>query len=754
MGMRRRFVYASLQGLLLILGFIVITACPTTALASTDGHPVVVSFGDSYSSGEGTPDFYDHEYLESGEYDKLYSKEHEFLAHRSEQAWPGQLVVNDITLKDMKDKGGWFFLAVSGAVTENILKTDEHGKETKGEHYKEYGQSKNSSGDWGKEWLPAQIDVLNKLVEDGKLRRDDIDYVTITMGGNDVGFQDVVTTSILNGLAEPMMWLQNMNPMSFISGAYYHDHWLSKGILETKLLLSVDHFNTITRGRLLQTYQTLDDLCGANEQILVAGYPHLFPRQGSRIDLGVSWIPSFITDLLFAKWISVSPDDSYLINNAVDVFDEGIGYTIRESRMQNLHYVDVRDEFEKPGDWRVNPIYFFPQSQDIKAAPPSAYSVHPNLDGQKAYANAVQAKIDEIEANKTARDVDIESDVAMSLVFDVSGSMDDASAMSGMSKLDSAKRQSSDFVSSVSGAKSGEGGLSVRVGVCSFASSAETNRGLSNNPEDINASIYSLNAGGQTNMYAGLNEGINQLMGEDGPRLMVFLSDGLSNKGGSRSDILSLAQEAADNKIKIYTIGFGSSYDIDESLLQEIASITGGEYSHEDSANISSAAVGLFATMMNARLQAQYDVLNSSVGVVGQDATSDAGTFDITKNGTVQVYLYWPGSMLDMQLTDPDGTEVAEGYAGYTIDTSTIPTSITIQNAKQGTWNMSVYGREVSMVEEPFYAVAAFEETEEPAPEVAMGAAAQDSGTGLLVLVAVAFVGCLLGVYALSMRRR
>ena len=41
------------------------------------------------------------------------------------------------------------------------------------------------------------------------------------------------------------------------------------------------------------------------------------------------------------------------------------------------------------------------------------------------------------------------AEIAMSLVFDISGSMDDPSGLGGITKLESAKRQSTDFVSSV-----------------------------------------------------------------------------------------------------------------------------------------------------------------------------------------------------------------------------------------------------------------------------------------------------------------
>ena len=86
---------------------------------------VIVSLGDSYASGEGVEPFYgqDKERLEK-------MKNYDWLAHRSENSWPAQLVVPGIsgTAKDYRVTGtsdgtkacDWYFVASSGAVTTDI----------------------------------------------------------------------------------------------------------------------------------------------------------------------------------------------------------------------------------------------------------------------------------------------------------------------------------------------------------------------------------------------------------------------------------------------------------------------------------------------------------------------------------------------------------------------------------------------------------------------------------------------------------
>ena len=84
---------------------------------------IVVSLGDSYSAGEGIEPFYGQGLAVK---DKVSNKD--WLAHRSEKSWPGQLTVPGLegTLADHKGKN-WCFAAASGAVTA-IIRADSRGK--------------------------------------------------------------------------------------------------------------------------------------------------------------------------------------------------------------------------------------------------------------------------------------------------------------------------------------------------------------------------------------------------------------------------------------------------------------------------------------------------------------------------------------------------------------------------------------------------------------------------------------------------
>lgn len=136
-------------------------------------NPRYVAMGDSFSSGEGNPPF------EPGT-DTSDNK-----CHRSSQAYP-RLLQSDPNL----NLGSMAFVACSGAKTSDVL----------------YGGS--GDGNWAE---GAQIDVLSA----------DAETVTITIGGNDVGFKDYVSACVLflcgPGSSTFDTIMANINSAAFLS---------------------------------------------------------------------------------------------------------------------------------------------------------------------------------------------------------------------------------------------------------------------------------------------------------------------------------------------------------------------------------------------------------------------------------------------------------------------------------------------------------------------------------------------------------
>lgn len=81
-----------------------------TVNADEDKTPIMVSIGDSFSSGEGIEPFYAEE-----ESDYYKVRNQDWLAHRSTKSWSGMLKLPGVngTMADNRGEN-WFFAATSG----------------------------------------------------------------------------------------------------------------------------------------------------------------------------------------------------------------------------------------------------------------------------------------------------------------------------------------------------------------------------------------------------------------------------------------------------------------------------------------------------------------------------------------------------------------------------------------------------------------------------------------------------------------
>ena len=114
------FLIWGFSAMLILSGFSVCVFA-TETLSKSDR--VIVSLGDSYSSGEGIEPFY-------GQNEKDLSKKVknlDWLAHRSENSWSGMLTLPGVNGTMAKNRGiHWYFAAVSGATTADIITSEEY----------------------------------------------------------------------------------------------------------------------------------------------------------------------------------------------------------------------------------------------------------------------------------------------------------------------------------------------------------------------------------------------------------------------------------------------------------------------------------------------------------------------------------------------------------------------------------------------------------------------------------------------------
>jgi len=390
----------------LILSFIIIAIVifiPPVSANAIDfdieynaGDRIIVSLGDSYSSGEGIDPFFgcDLPLVER-------VRNYDWLCHRSQNAWSGKLTLKSsdgktINMKDHRGSAGkagnWYFAAMSGAVTGNILDTGiipAEDKEKKEYEYrfKKYYKITGFNYDWfypinsKVEYLEGSVEIPPQLTVFEELGDKKADYVTITMGGNDVDFTGVVTTAVVN---VPYLEYSSHNLVMMAAQP------IANGILLNKLDKMVNELLPDTIKRLEETYKRIAQKAGNQAHIIVAGYPKIISKDS--------------IDLIFTS------SDAELINSKVSYFNNEIRKTVEKCQGEglNISFVSVEEEFGDYGAYYpfsskelINRIDLVKEQDINDKSPVSAYSIHPNNKGAEAYANCVQREINRIESERT-----------------------------------------------------------------------------------------------------------------------------------------------------------------------------------------------------------------------------------------------------------------------------------------------------------------------------------------------------------------
>ena len=355
--MKRRLL-KMLSLLITVIITVSVTHMTVYADPEADDPMIVVSMGDSYSSGEGIEPFY-------GQDNQLYNKTEmdDWLAHRSTKSWPSKLVIpgyegesGDKTMADYKTgvdnlyyqnnnamraftgNCEWFFVASSGAVTDNIKSTEQEKtvRQVGINDHKKYTKS-----------LPVQLDVFNRINET-------VDFVTITIGGNDVRFSDIITTCAMQST------------------------YLGSRDLKWKLKAVWAHFGT-TREKIKQTYINIAN-AAPEANIIVADYPQLLDP--------------------FGKGFVISKEEAELVDSNVRKFNNELENIVEECSNEglNIYFVDVEEKFSgheaySEDPW-INKIIMGHQKEELDdKAVSSSYSMHPNEKGTDAYAECVNEMI-------------------------------------------------------------------------------------------------------------------------------------------------------------------------------------------------------------------------------------------------------------------------------------------------------------------------------------------------------------------------
>lgn len=283
-------------------------------------HISYVALGDSYASGEGIPP-----YLQGPQ---------DNLCHRSTGSWPGMVSLPDSTVSlSQRTDAEFQFLACSGARIVNLDTTPQPKQMWSG----------------GRPEIPLQLDLLKR----------DADLVTLSIGGNDLGFAPIVTHCFTT------LVCQDHGFITTSSGTHVSlDDW-------TAIRLA------LIGNELTGSYQAIRSRVSADTAVVVTTYPRLVS----------DWDRAHAA----CSPLLLSGDERRWLRRQVDTFAEIVHDRARRAGA-DVHVADLRNDFEGhnfcdsdsviigPTLWRLTEVGF---------SPLSAASFHPNSRGARLYSLAV-----------------------------------------------------------------------------------------------------------------------------------------------------------------------------------------------------------------------------------------------------------------------------------------------------------------------------------------------------------------------------
>ena len=215
-------------------------------------------------------------------------------------------------------KCAWYFVASSGATTVHMKNTQSK------DYYKKIDISFPALQD--EVILPGQFEILDKLAE----KTIDVDYVTITIGGNDLGFADIVKKAAI----QPTTAKKSKTASTVIKYGTYgllDPNKVYKGISDAMKEFSGEDEGdeTSIKNKIKKVYEGIREKCGEKTVIIVVGYPTLLDESG--------------------KGFAFSKGEADCINQAACWLDEQLEELVNKCGDKNTIYASLM-ETEKRDD--------------------------------------------------------------------------------------------------------------------------------------------------------------------------------------------------------------------------------------------------------------------------------------------------------------------------------------------------------------------------------------------------------------------
>jgi uncharacterized protein YegL len=277
--------------------------------------------------------------------------------------------------------------------------------------------------------------------------------------------------------------------------------------------------------------------------------------------------------------------------------------------------------------------------------------------------------------------IELEPETRLVLCLDRSGSMD-----SPPWKMEYAKLGAQLFVDLTE-----EGD---KIGVVSFGSDVCADFPLTEvlgdeTKDAAKGAIEGIFADGPTPMGDGLREALNQIISPGDTacqQAIVLLSNGYENAG--TEDPLCVTPDIKGEMVRVFTVGIGD--DVDEELLQTIASETNGQYFRiREPWDLPAIFSLLSMEVKDGGLILKEDSLIAQGEAIQRwvrmSDTDDGAAFELT----------WEGSDLDLILYRPDGSKVNPSDPGIEFVSTPNYEFYRVASPDTGVWELLIEGVEV-----------------------------------------------------------
>lgn len=174
-----------------------------------------------------------------------------------------------------------------------------------------------------------------------------------------------------------------------------------------------------------------------------------------------------------------------------------------------------------------------------------------------------------------------------------------------ISPIENAKKAVKSFVKSFNSKKD-------FISIIGFSNLVDIKLPLTQNTNDINSTVDSMQADFSTALYDAMIAGIDEIKNSDGIKVIVVLTDG--NDNSSKSKWNEVIDKAKNDDIPIYIIGLG---DVNKDTLQLIAKSTKGQFYFTQS----SSSLDTVYAAISKQVRAFYNIVYESPNLSSADST-------------------------------------------------------------------------------------------------------------------------------------